>query len=48
MDGNLNFRWSSSFEDNQWISVDLGSIKSVSRITLNWEAAYAKGYNIVH
>ncbi len=46
VDGDLNSRWSSSFEDNQWINVDLGSIKSVSRVTLNWEAAYAKEYNI--
>jgi hypothetical protein len=46
VDGNTNSRWSSNAADNQWISIDLGSTKSVSKVALNWEVAYAKGYKI--
>ena len=46
VDGNDGSRWSSEFTDNQWIAVDLGSIKDVSKVVLNWEAAYGKSYNI--
>lgn len=46
VDGNDGSRWSSEFTDNQWITVDLGSIKDVSKVVLNWEAAYGKSYNI--
>ncbi|MDP4092301.1 MAG: stalk domain-containing protein [Bacillota bacterium] len=45
-DGNSNTRWSSLFSDNQWISVDLGSVKTISKVKLNWEAAYGKSYKI--
>jgi len=45
-DGKAETRWSSTFADNQWISVDLGATHSVSRVKLNWEAAYGKGYRI--
>ncbi|TVY02107.1 carbohydrate-binding protein [Cohnella terricola] len=46
VDGNSATRWSSLFADPQWISVDLGSVQTVSRVKLNWEAAYAKSYQI--
>ncbi|WSA22403.1 discoidin domain-containing protein [Streptosporangium subroseum] len=46
MDGNAGTRWSSAFADPQWISVDLGSTKSVSRVRLQWEAAYGRAYRI--
>ncbi|MFE5258602.1 cellulase family glycosylhydrolase [Streptomyces coelicoflavus] len=46
VDGDNATRWSSSFQDNQWINIDLGSTKAVSRIVLDWEAAYAKGYRV--
>ena len=45
-DGNSGTRWSSSFADNQWWQVDLGSVKPVDRVSLNWEAAYASSYKI--
>ena len=45
-DGDENSRWSSQFSDNQWICLDLGSIKDVSKVVLKWEAAYGKKYNI--
>jgi hypothetical protein len=46
VDGNTASRWSSAFADPQWISVDLGAAHSVSRVVLNWEAAYGKAYQI--
>jgi hypothetical protein len=45
-DGNIGTRWSSQFSDEQWISVDLGAVKTISRVKLNWENAYGKGYKI--
>ncbi len=45
-DGDSGTRWSSQFSDPQWIYVDLGSVQSVGRVKLNWEAAYGKAYKI--
>jgi len=39
-------RWSSAFSDPQWIYVDLGATATISRVVLNWEAAYGKAYQI--
>lgn len=46
VDGDAGTRWSSAAADPQWIQVDLGAASSISRITLNWEAAYAKAFRI--
>ncbi|MBO0881007.1 MAG: discoidin domain-containing protein, partial [Mycobacterium sp.] len=46
VDGNLGSRWSSAFSDPQWLQVDLGSTQSICGVQLNWEAAYAKSYQI--
>jgi hypothetical protein len=46
VDGSTNTRWSSAFGDPQWIRVDLGSVRTVNRVRLNWEAAYARAYQI--
>ncbi|HEX4787494.1 MAG TPA: discoidin domain-containing protein, partial [Actinospica sp.] len=45
-DGNTGTRWSSAFSDPQWLDVDLGSAQSVCGVGLNWEAAYATGFQI--
>ena len=45
-DGNTGTRWSSAFSDPQWLDVDLGSTKSICKVTLNWEAAYATAFQI--
>ncbi|HKI47313.1 MAG TPA: discoidin domain-containing protein, partial [Balneolales bacterium] len=45
-DGNMNTRWSSSYYDNQWIYVDLGKAYNLSSVVLDWETAYASGYDI--
>ena len=45
-DGDSATRWSSAFADNQWWQVDLGAVKSIDRVEVNWEAAYASAYRI--
>src|SRR5690348_9912999 len=46
VDGNTGTRWSSAFADPQWLQVDLGSTATISSVSLNWEAAYAKSFQI--
>ena len=46
VDGNATSRWGSSFTNAEWIYIDLGATYNVSRVALNWEAAYGKGYQI--
>jgi hypothetical protein len=45
-DGNPNSRWSSQYEDNQWIQVDLGSSQPFDQVAVLWEQAYPKTYTI--
>ncbi|HEX2879899.1 MAG TPA: discoidin domain-containing protein, partial [Polyangiaceae bacterium] len=46
VDGNTGTRWSSAFSDPQWIRIDLGSVKTINRVVLRWEAAYSSNYEI--
>jgi hypothetical protein len=46
VDGNAGTRWSSAFGDPQWIQVDLGATASVEQVVLNWEAAFARSFQI--
>jgi endoglucanase len=47
VDGNTSSRWASEEgSDPQWIQIDLGSSHTISRVVLNWEAAYASAYSI--
>jgi hypothetical protein len=46
VDGNTGTRWSSAFSDPQWIQVDLGAQFTICRVTLVWEAAYARAFQI--
>ncbi len=46
VDGKAGTRWSSEFSDPQWIAVDLGETRTVSRVTIAWEAAHAKAYAV--
>jgi hypothetical protein len=45
-DGNDTTRWSSQFADPQWLRVDLGRSSAISRVVLQWEAAYARAFQI--
>jgi beta-glucanase (GH16 family) len=46
VDGNTGTRWSSAFSDPQSLQVDLGATHTINKVTLNWEAAYAKAFQI--
>ncbi|GAA4181721.1 discoidin domain-containing protein [Streptosporangium oxazolinicum] len=46
VDGNAGTRWSSGFSDPQWIQVDLGASATITQVTLNWEAAYGRAFQI--
>ena len=45
-DADLSTRWSSQYVDPTWLQVDLGSVQTVNRVVLAWEAAYGKDYQI--
>jgi hypothetical protein len=45
-DGNTGTRWSSAFSDPQWLEVDLGSAQGICAVTLQWETAYGKAFQI--
>ncbi len=46
VDGDPGTRWSSGFADPQWIQIDLGASAGISRVILNWEAAYGTAFRI--
>jgi len=46
VDGDATTRWSSAFADPQWVQVDLGQAFAVDHITVAWEAACAKSFQI--
>ena len=46
VDGNAGTRWSSAFSDPQWLRVDLGGTATVCGVELDWEAAYAKAFQV--
>ena len=46
VDGNTGTRWASAFADPQWLQVDLGASSAITRVELNWEAAYGKTFKI--
>lgn len=46
VDGKKETRWSSAFEDPQWLSVELDGQTSVRAVKIKWEAASAKVYKI--
>ena len=46
VDDDSSTRWSSASADGQWWQVDLGSLRTVDTVELNWEAAYASSYRI--
>ena len=46
VDGDYETRWSSLFEDPQWLTIDLQGIYMVDNISLFWETASALAYKI--
>ncbi|WP_426309541.1 discoidin domain-containing protein [Cellulosimicrobium sp. E-16] len=46
VDGNAGTRWSSAWNDPEWIAVDLGASYDLSQVVIDWETAYGSGYEI--
>ncbi|MFF2908378.1 discoidin domain-containing protein [Paenibacillus sp. NPDC057934] len=47
VDGDKDSRWESIWGvDPQWIYIDLGASASISRVTIDWENAYSKAFEI--
>ncbi|WP_329109850.1 DUF1996 domain-containing protein [Micromonospora sp. NBC_01699] len=46
VDGIADTRWSSVATDPQWLRVDLGGSATISQVVLQWEAAYARAFQI--
>ena len=46
IDNNTGTRWESAFSDPQWIYVDLGAVKKVTEVKIDWQHAAAKDYRI--
>ncbi len=47
IDGDLLTRWSSDYTDSQWICLDFGRPKVLSKMAIFWESAYAVDYDIL-
>ncbi len=47
VDGKDDTRWSSQFQDPQWLMVDLGEVAEIRQVTLRWEDAFAKHYQLL-
>ncbi|MBR3645375.1 MAG: discoidin domain-containing protein, partial [Lachnospiraceae bacterium] len=46
VDNDPNTRWSSAWNDGEWIMVDLGKVHRLDAVVIDWEAAYASKYQI--
>ncbi len=46
VDGLPNTRWSSTYNDEQILTVDLGGVFNVGQVVLRWEAAFGQNYEI--
>src|SRR5688572_6732599 len=46
IDSSMTTRWSSQFSDPQWISINLGGSRRISKVVLSWEAAASKSYTL--
>jgi len=46
VDGDPNTRWASAWSDPQWLRIDLAGTAAISRVELDWEAAYASAYQL--
>ncbi len=47
VDGDSSTRWSSAWNDGEWIMVDLGDIYTIGCVNIEWEAAYASTYTLM-
>ena len=45
-DANTTSRWGSTYNDNQWVYVDLGRTADITQVNLIWEEAYGKDFRV--
>ena len=46
VDGNVSTRWWAKSTSTQWLKIDLGAAKTVSKVALRWHSYYANSYQI--
>jgi beta-galactosidase len=46
VDGDFGTRWGSSFKDDAWIRLDLGTARTFDHVILRWENAYSSQYTV--
>jgi hypothetical protein len=47
VDGDMETRWSSGYTDGEWIYLDFGKPKTISKLIIKWEQAYATDFDIL-
>ncbi len=45
-DGRTDTRWASEWREGQWWQTDLGLVRQVGKVSIQWEDAYAKDYRV--
>jgi hypothetical protein len=45
-DANNTSRWGSTYNDNQWLYVDLGRSTNITQVNLIWEIAYGRNFHL--
>jgi len=46
VDGDAATYWSSAFRDDAWLAVDLGAVRTIRRVRIQWETAFARSYSV--
>jgi len=46
VDGEVQTRWSTQYQDDQWLQLDLQGAFTINKVVLRWEVAYGKDYRI--
>ncbi len=46
-DADMETRWSSAYKEGEWIYMDFGNPKTISKIVIKWEQAYAPSFEIL-
>jgi len=47
VDASLESRWASGYKDGEWIYLDFGKPKTISKAVIKWEAAYAPSFELL-
>lgn len=46
VDGDVETSWQGAETNDEWIQVDLGAVKAINTVNINWETAFASKYEI--